>query len=350
MSESVPMETFAVVEALLATMEKGTAVLAVTPVRVGGNNRTYRVETGSGRYLAKEYFSHPGDTRDRLGAEFGFSQFAHELVSGSVPRPFARDNKARLAIYEYVDGRHLRPSDIGESEIDQAVMFFKALNSPLARRAASQLPLASEAVFSLAGHLQLIRRRIELLGAVAGEGDVDREAIELIAEMTERWSEFTVRAERQMRDAGCDPLEELPEGERCVSPSDFGFHNALRRPDGRLCFLDFEYAGWDDPSRMISDFFCQPEVPVPQCYLNRFVDGCLHEMPGHEHLRERASILQALYAFKWCCIALAVFLPISMARRKFANPDIDCLESKRVQLGKAKKIFQSIEESSHGIH
>lgn len=350
MSESVPLETFAVVEALLGTIERDTAVLAVTPVRVGGNNRTYRVETGTGWYLAKEYFSHPGDTRDRLGAEFGFSQFAHEMVSGSVPRPFARDEKARVAIYEYVDGQHLGQSDIGEPEIEQAIMFFKGLNTPLARRAATKLPLASEAVFSLAGHLKLIRRRIGMLGAVAGEEDVDREAVKLIVEMTAHWNEFAARAERHIRDAGYDPLEELPEGERCVSPSDFGFHNALRRPDGRICFLDFEYAGWDDPSRMICDFSCQPEVPVPRSYLTRFVDGCLHEMPGRERLRDRASLLQALYTFKWCCIALAVFLPVSMARRKFANPDIDCLDSKRVQLGKARKIFQSIEEPLYGIH
>lgn len=350
MSESVPVETFAVVEALLGTMERDTAVLAVTPVRVGGNNRTYRVETGTGWYLAKEYFSHPGDTRDRLGTEFGFSKFAHEFANGSVPRPFACDEKARVAIYEYVDGQHLGPSDIGEPEVDQAIMFFKELNTPLARRAAIKLPLASEAVFSLAGHLQLVRRRIELLDAVAGEEDVDRDAVALIAEMTARWNGFAARAERYIHDAGYDPLEDLPEGERCISPSDFGFHNALRRPDGRICFLDFEYAGWDDPSRMICDFFCQPEVPVHRAYLTRFVNGCLHELPGCERLRDRVSLLQVLYMFKWCCIALAVFLPVSMARRKFANPDIDCLASKRVQLGKARKIFHSIEEPLHGIH
>lgn len=350
MSEYVPMETFTVVETLLGTIERDTAVVAVTPVRVGGNNRTYRVETGTGLYLAKEYFSHPGDARDRLGAEFGFSQFAHEFVNGCVPRPLARDEKARVAIYEYVVGQHLDPSDIGEPEVDQAILFFRGLNTPLARRAATKLPLASEAVFSLAGHLQLIRQRIGLLDAVVGEEDVDRDAVALIAEMTAHWSKFAVRTERYIRDAGYDPLEELPEGERCVSPSDFGFHNALRRSDGRICFLDFEYAGWDDPSRMICDFFCQPEVPVPGAYLTRFVDGCLHDMPGREHLRDRASLMQALYMFKWCCIALAVFLPVSMARRKFANPDIDCLDSKRVQLGKARKIFQSIEEPLYGIH
>src|ERR1700680_1391707 len=38
---------------------------------------------------------------------------------------------------------------------------------------------------------------------------------------------------------------ELPQEWRSLVPSDFGFHNSLRRPDGSLAFLDFEYFGWD---------------------------------------------------------------------------------------------------------
>src|SRR5258708_29751946 len=41
----------------------------------------------------------------------------------------------------------------------------------------------------------------------------------------------------------------------------FGFHNALLRPSQELCFLDFEYAGHDDPAKMVGDFFSQPAIP-----------------------------------------------------------------------------------------
>jgi len=51
----------------------------------------------------------------------------------------------------------------------------------------------------------------------------------------------------------------LPADETCLSPSDFGFHNALVDPSGALSFLDFEYAGRDDPAKPVSDFFCQPK-------------------------------------------------------------------------------------------
>ena len=38
--------------------------------------------------------------------------------------------------------------------------------------------------------------------------------------------------------ASLDPTARLDADQRCISPSDFGFHNALLQPDGRLKFLD----------------------------------------------------------------------------------------------------------------
>ena len=61
-------------------------------------------------------------------------------------------------------------------------------------------------------------------------------------------------------------------GRTIISPSDFGFHNTLVRPDGELQFLDFEYAGFDDPAKLVGDFYACPEIPTPQETFERFVD------------------------------------------------------------------------------
>ena len=34
----------------------------------------------------------------------------------------------------------------------------------------------------------------------------------------------------------------------CILPGDFGFHNAIRTTKG-VKFIDFEFAGWDDPAK-----------------------------------------------------------------------------------------------------
>ena len=46
-----------------------------------------------------------------------------------------------------------------------------------------------------------------------------------------------------------------------LSPSDFGFHNVIKK-NKKLFFFDFEYAGMDDPVKLISDFICQPDYQL----------------------------------------------------------------------------------------
>ena len=77
------------------------------------------------------------------------------------------------------------------------------------------------------------------------------------------WSCGQARLTEDARDAGLSIDRALRADECCLSPSDFGFHNALVDERAGLTFLDFEYAGRDDPAKLVSDFFCQPEIPVP---------------------------------------------------------------------------------------
>ena len=73
-----------------------------------------------------------------------------------------------------------------------------------------------------------------------------------------------------------------------MSPSDFGFHNALATPGGRLVFIDFEYAGWDDPAKLANDFFCQPAVPVDARFYDDFVARAMTFSPHRGGSWQRA--------------------------------------------------------------
>ena len=70
----------------------------------------------------------------------------------------------------------------------------------------------------------------------------------------------------------------IPRQDRVLSPSDFGFHNALERPDSQLTFVDFEYFGWDDPAKMLSDFLLHPAVDIGHELRQRFLDDMLSAM------------------------------------------------------------------------
>ena len=133
----------------------------------------------------------------------------------------------------------------------------------------------------------------------------------------------------------------MSEDDRCISPSDFGFHNVLLKNDGALCFIDFEYAGWDDPAKLIGDFFCQPAVPVPPVYFDEFAAMVVSYSVRPEALRERAYLLLPAFQIKWCCIMLNEFLPAAAQRRQFADPTSSLDQRQRKQLDKTEQFFQS---------
>lgn len=339
-----PAQWHALITALLGRAEINAKVQTITPCALGGNNRIYRVETTAGTFAAKQYFRHEGDTRDRLASEYAFLTYAKIAVPESVPRPYACDPESGLALYEFVEGRPFRSGGVGAQHVDAAIRFFQALNA-LPLRASAQLPVASEACFSIAEHLALIDTRIGRLLEVIPASDIDSEALGFFRRLNKVWRQLAenIRSAAQQAELSFDTT--LPAQQRCISPSDFGFHNAVAEADGRIRFLDFEYAGWDDPAKTAGDFFAQLAVPVPPEYFDHFVTASMSVFPEPEMLIRRASLLRPVYQTKWCCIALNVFIQVHFSRRKFANPDLDEAALKKAQLSKAEKIFQSIQDS-----
>jgi hypothetical protein len=125
-----------------------------------------------------------------------------------------------------------------------------------------------------------------------------------------------------------------------LSPSDFGFHNALRGEDGRLAFLDFEYAGWDDPAKLVCDFFFQMAVPAPRQCFDEFARGVAALVPDVAGTLARVELLRPLFGLKWCCIVLNHFSRIDLARRAFAVSDAP--SGKAGQLEKARRLFDGL--------
>jgi len=344
-----PTELAAPIADLLARAGADATIEAITPCTRGGNNRIYRVDTIAGVFAAKQYFRHEGDTRDRLAAEYAFLDYASRAAPGTTPRPLACNPESGMALYEFVQGRPLRPDEIGMPQVEAAIRLFRALNAPTAR-AGAQLPVASEACFSLSDHVALIRGRIDRLLEIAPQSGIDAEAIDFFRQLDELWRHLAERIRAEAARAGLDFKAALAMEQRCISPSDFGFHNALTTADGSIRFLDFEYAGWDDPAKTAGDFFAQLALPVPHEYFAHFVAEIMRDFPDAEQLSFRAGLLRPAYQIKWCCIALNVFLPVHLARRQFANPALDESALKRTQLAKGKQLFQSIQIKSHGLH
>ena len=330
------------VAALLAKLKRGKTGFRLKPLSASGNNRVFTVHCDGETLVLKWYFHDAADTRDRLGAEYAFLAHAWNMGLRCTPQPLGKDLSTHLALYEFVEGYKLEAKQVNEHAIQQAAQFLARLNSKDSRAAATALPQASEACFSVAAHFAMVDARLARLESMPLESDVDRAAAEFVSRLNAYWYGTKVRLLKGCAALGLNPDAVLPAGDRCLSPSDFGFHNALVRPDSGLCFIDFEYAGWDDPAKAVGDFFSHPGVAVPHAQFEPFLAQALAPFDEPQRIAERARLLEPISQIKWCCIILNEFLPAAARRRNFANPGADAIARKQRQLDKVTTIFESL--------
>ena len=287
----------------------------------GGNSRIYKLP---GPHAGKVYFG-----QHRLEAEFSALQFLWRHGVRCVPQPIAADPASRLAVYEYIEGTKFAASDVTASDIDAAVEFLAALKRLASEPDATALPAAAEACFTAQAIVQNLRSRSpRLAGAPALNEFLNKGFLPMLERLAAKL-----------------PVEaELSADQRTLSPSDFGFHNALRRPDGRLVFLDFEYFGWDDPAKMVSDFLLHPALELPENLKHRFVTGIYRQFAANKSLAKRVETVYPLFGLKWCLIMLNEFVPEDLQRRGFASGgSLDRSTAQARQLEKARRMLARIE-------
>jgi hypothetical protein len=311
----------------------------------GRNNRGYRVDVDGESLFLKHYFRHSDDPRDRLAAEHDFCKFAWGNGLRALPRPYAKDAQSGFGLYEFIRGRHLVAGDVAWEEVKRALDFYVELNQLRELPAAADLPRASEASFCIEDHLQCVGQRLQRLSRLQLRDEVDREAAQFVENaLRTAWSSVLSYVFEQARATGVALGQTMSPQDRCLSPSDFGFHNALITEEAQLKFVDFEYAGWDDPAKMVCDFFCQVAVPVPFNYFQDFVDTAVASLDNPGECRRRISLLLPVYHIKWCCILMNEFLPTDGGRRRFSHQGVSFERRKREQLQKARHLLCRLQE------
>jgi hypothetical protein len=317
-------------------------VIGVTELGGGRNSRVFRFDgADGGRCVGKVYFRQ-GDPRDRLGTEWAALQFLHRHGIGCVPAPLAAHRRLGLALYEYLEGMPVPTRTATQTDIDEAVALLVRLHRLRRADGAADLPPASEACFSLRCLLGCIERRLQRLEQCRGEGAAEGELKDFLSRhFRPALLDSAVWAMRLCQSARLRPEEELGPQERTLSPSDFGFHNALRRHDGRLAFVDFEHFGWDDPAKMIADFLHHPGMPLDHSLRGRFLAGLLPQLDGGHDLRVRIRLAYVFFGLKWALILLNELVPEHLQRRRFAGEGLRTEALQLRQLDRARGMLEA---------
>lgn len=301
----------------------GTRLDALERVPGGGNNLVLRARAGARSWLVKAYA--PGDGRERLEREWAMLSFLWSEGVRSVPEPIVADHETALAVYGWIDGTKASKVTVEDQRalVELLATMWRLREKPGARA----LPLAKEATFTARELATSIERRFERLRSGIEPDAIGREALRFLDDDASR-----ALADARARALDLEPDVVLSHEERTLSPSDHGFHNALRAAAG-WTFIDFEYAGWDDPAKMLSDAVLQPAVPLPDP--RAFLGAMLDALGRGNALVARFRRLYPLWAVKWSLIILNEFSPQARERRRRAAGD-PTLDPRQAQLEKAR--------------
>jgi len=349
MKSSVLNDDIGTAAAALAERLLGSRVLSFEPARPGGNNRVYKAETSDDAYAVKIYPDHAAGAHDRLGAEFSACEFLDERGEKSIPRPVACDPVERIGIYQWINGSAV--SEPEPTDVDAALEFVTRLRRYSETSSATDIGHAAEACLSAAELVRQVKNRFKRLSEVC---DAHRELEDFIhARALPFVDASAARARRGYMAADLPFDDDISLQCSSLSPSDFGFHNSLRRADGAIVFIDFEYFGWDDPVRLVADFLLHPGMNLSDKNCTMFSQGALDvfggSLRGDGDFPMRFDLLYPLVGARWCAILLNEFLPERWQRRVFANPDLDRETAQHNQLEKARRMLARVEGSLEGF-
>jgi len=318
----------------------GGAVEVDRLVTAGRNSRIWRVRSGERIFALKQYPSRLNDPRDRLSTEVGALRLMERYAVDRVPRVLGVDSEHGYTLLSWVEGSNV--TEVQDADIDAAIIFLTAIHGLRATPWAAEQPPAAEAC--LCG--REIERQIE--GRLARLRNVTPEEQELFDfidnSLSERLAMESRNARYRVAAAGLAFEAELPQEWRSLVPSDFGFHNSLRRQDGSLAFLDFEYFGWDDPVKLAADILLHPGRPLLSPQRRRFRKAATRLYGGDPAFAHRLSAYLPLFGLRWVLILLNEFIPERWQRRVLAGETGSWNEVKARQLASAREFLASLPE------
>ena len=309
----------------------------VKAVSGGGNSPVYKGFTISENDFAIKIYP-PDSAHDRLRSEFDGLSLIHTFCTLNTPEPLSVNRSLEVAAFRWVEGKLIKNPE--STDIDQAVELLSSLQQYRHQNEFETFPFASAACLSGRQIEQQLKLRVDRLLAENNErlkNFLNKEFESFVKTMLER-------AIALWPNQGFDM--EITRNQQILSPSDFGFHNALKNVNGSIVFIDFEYFGWDDPVKLLCDFAFHPGMELSVAMKKYWFKATL-KLYGEE-LLPRLHSSWPLYGLCWVLIILNEFRSDIWDRRRAADPSLEN-SRKDVQLLQLKRARQLIKFIDHSV-
>jgi thiamine kinase-like enzyme len=268
------------------------------------NSRIFKVNTNKGVFALKFFRQGKSSFNDRLNSEQLALNLFKEHDINNVPNIYDKDLVNNCILMEWVDGRVIdKPT---KNDLRQSVDFIKKVDSIKKNIDLTGFTRATEACLSASELIFQVESRIDRLKQSNSKhihNLFDNRLIPLFKEVVE-W------VKSEYADYGVDISKDIEIKNQTLSVVDFGFHNALKKDNGEIIFIDFEYFGLDDPVKLVSDTLLHPHplMNLKHDYKQEFFNKTKDFFVSDSMYGNRIKTLYPLYAFRWCTIMLNSFL------------------------------------------
>ena len=283
--------------------QRGYALGSLKKLSGGINSAVYQAKGSDAMNYALKLYTLPSsnDPRNRCRTEKDFLNYLQSCQIHNTPTLIESNISAGWTLISWIEGE--KPTSLQAADLQRIADFIHSINKASAETVRSELQPASEACQSLPGLIASIAERIKRLQSCTPSSDISQEAIQWITKTLEPHFQLTSQRALDMR-ASCSHWQNLRDC-RIASPSDVGIHNTLRTTQG-LHFLDFEYAGLDDLSKLAADWILQPEYRLSDQQETDFLCCLDTAMKASNNCSwlSRLVDIKPLIHIKWCMIML----------------------------------------------
>ena len=314
----------------------GAEIKGVTEVMAGNNNRLFLVETGVEKYLLKIYFR---DERNRLNREFSAFEFLRDNGFVNVPKPFLKNDALNFALYSYEEGIVINSAAASPVELDLLLDFIIKLEKFNYEDVGSKFEPAVMACFELQDYLKNIQFRFVKFRDYVSSPELHPLVEEFVNDI--RVVSYIEKAYKELEAKVSNFSDQkIIQKDMRLSPVDFGFHNALFKPDKSVCFVDFEYFGWDDPSRIVADFVNHDmQLNLADDHKDYFMEQYIQRSNLDGQQVKRLYLVRELIALEWLTIYLYGMTPEKLANKEHSSPNYNVEEYLDTQIGKIRKRY-----------
>ena len=270
-------------------------------IQEGRNNKVFLFNKKNKKIIVKKYKKNFLTKYNRFYTEKFFLEFLERKKIYNVPKIICFDKNEMTIYLTFIDGKQIKK--VKKKHLISCLTFLKKINFKTSH-INFKFQTASDACFSINDHINTCKIKItKLIKKFKNKNTIKSKKILFFLENQIIPSFQKVNREANIRFSKNEIRKKLDKNNMILSPSDFGFHNIILKKNN-LFFIDFEYAGWDDPLKLICDFFLNPDYSISKADKKYFLDSFSYSFKRKLINIDNFRFVFKFHFLKWVCVIL----------------------------------------------